>query len=481
MAIAATFWPARRAGRRVVLEDLLQRREASRNFERRWPGYVGLGLLAVVAVMELALVGEWFSAEVNRYLLAPGIALALVGSVLTIPLVLKPLMHFAALVLKPLLGLEGSLALRQLERQPTRTALTVGVLFIAVVVSIGFGQSLRNNIRDIYRWCDHNVGHDFFVRGIMPDTTTVMTAASIPEDVADKLAKLDGVDYVTKTSFVLTRVQARPVVAIPISLSPDRPLPYSLGEGGEADTRERLRKGEVVLGAALAQRLGVGVGDKVTLGSESVRVAGTTTEYTVGGMTVYLDWNKGKDLFHMRGAHVFSIMAVKGAAPALAERLRSFCNENGLMLQSKAEFRNAVDDAMGGVVGFFRMLVLLVFVVASLGVVNTLTMNVLEQTRTVGILRAVAMKRGQVRKMIFAQALALGIASMVPGVALGIGLAFLMNLAIRSVLGHAIEFHIDITFVLGCFLAALLIAVLAAFFPARRAARLQVIAALQYE
>jgi putative ABC transport system permease protein len=106
---------------------------------------------------------------------------------------------------------------------------------------------------------------------------------------------------------------------------------------------------------------------------------------------------------------------------------------------------------------------------------------VLEQTKAVGILRAVAMKRGQVRKMILGQALALGVISMVPGAGFGIGLAYLMNLATRAILGHRVQFHIDTSFIIGCFVMALVIAMLSAFFPARRAARLQVIEALQYE
>jgi putative ABC transport system permease protein len=484
MALIATYWPARRAGRRVVLEDLLQKREVSGEARRRWPAYLGLGLVAVMLALEAALISEWFTPAMNRSLLAPGLAVGLVGCVLAIPLVLRPLMHLTAIILKPLLGLEGRIALRQLERQPTRTALTVGVLFIAVVVSIGFGLSLRNNIGDIYRWCDQNVGYDFMVRGIMPDTTTIMTAAAIPEDLADQFTAMNGVERVTKIRFVPARIQGCQVIAIPLSLSRNSPLPLSV-HADKDEIASHFRQGEVILGSALAQRLSVGDGGSVRIesrnGPRSLRIAGTTTEYTVGGMVVYMDWEKGKELFDFRGAHVLAIAARKEATPSLAGSLQSFCDKNGLRLQSNAEFRKAVDEAMGGVVGFFWMLVVLVFVVASLGVVNTLTMNVWEQTRTVGILRAVAMTRSQVRKMILGQALALGVISMVPGAGLGIGLAFLMNLATKAVLGHRVQFHIDIPFVSACFVMALLIAMLAAFFPARRAARLQVIEALQYE
>jgi putative ABC transport system permease protein len=485
MAIAATYWPARRAGRRALLQDLLQKREVAGERKRHWLAYLGVALVVSMLMFEMALVANWFPPSLIPSLLAPMLAIGLVGCVLAIPLVLTPFIRLAEFLLNRVLGVEGQIALRQLGRQRARTSLTVGVLFIAVVVSIGFGQSLQNNIHDLHRWREHNVGYDFMIRGIMPDTTTIMTAAAIPENLADRIAELGGIERVTKVSFVLARLEGRQIIALPLSISPTAALPFALEAGDPEDVRTRLLQGEIILGTALSQRLGIKVGDFVTVesrqGPRRLRVAGTTTEYTVGGMAAYLDWNTGKDLFALRGVHVFGIAAHNAGDAGLADRLQAFCNQNGLRLQSQAEFRKVLDDAVSAVLGSIWMLIVLVFVVASLGVVNTLTMNVLEQTRAIGILRAVAMKRGQVRKMILAQALALGIISMVPGALIGIGLAYLMKLATSVVLGHSVQFHLDLSLVLGCFGVGLVIAILAGLLPARRAARLQVIQALQYE
>src|SRR5205085_10491681 len=116
-----------------------------------------------------------------------------------------------------------------------------------------------------------------------------------------------------------------------------------------------------------------------------------------------------------------------------------------------------------------------------LGIVNTLTMNVLEQTRELGILRAVGMKRGQVIRMIVAQAFTLGVVGILPGVGMGLVLAYLMNVATYPLTGQPVPFRIDAGHVIGCFVAAILIALGAAVLPARRAARLRVVEALRYE
>ncbi|HLJ95638.1 MAG TPA: FtsX-like permease family protein [Gemmataceae bacterium] len=485
MTLVAICVPARRAARRAPLEDLLQKAETLVERSWRWPRYLGLLFVAAMLILTVGILCEWFPPEAAPSLLVPAISLFLIGSVLAIPLVLRPLLIFSALFLKPFLGVEGRLAFRQLERRPTRTALTVGVLLIGIVVGISSGQSLLNNVRDIYTWYERNLYWDFVVRGVVPDTTLVTTVVPLPEALAEQLAAVDGVEHVAKVSFVIARVPGRQIVAMPCTIDPKRRLPFVLTTGDPSRAAEKLLQGEVVLGTPLAQRLGLKAGDELTIqtrhGPRPLRIAGTTSEYTVGGMALYMEWNKGKELFDIPGVHVFPVTAKPGAAAAVATGLRQFCQDHGLRLQSNAEFRESIEQAVAGVVGFYWMLLALVSVVAALGIVNTLTMNVLEQTRELGILRAVAFTRGQVRKMILAQALALGITSLVPGTGLGIGLAYLMNLATHPVLGQRVAFRFDGWYVGLCLMVTLVFALLAAFFPARRAARLRIIQALQYE
>ena len=75
---------------------------------------------------------------------------------------------------------------------------------------------------------------------------------------------------------------------------------------------------------------------------------------------------------------------------------------------------------ISGAIASAWVLLGLVFVVASLGITNCVTMNVLEQTRELGVLRAVTLKRRQVCRMILAQALAIAVTSTLPGAVLGV-------------------------------------------------------------
>ena len=140
-----------------------------------------------------------------------------------------------------------------------------------------------------------------------------------------------------------------------------------------------------------------------------------------------------------------------------------------------------IDNMMAAVVGCFWFLLVLVFVVAAFGVVNTLTMNVIEQTRELGLLRIVAMTRNQVRKLIVSQAALLATIGLVPGVLAGLALAWFMNLAMETLAGRPIDFDLHPVVILSCFCVAFCIVLLAAWFPANRAAKLKLAEALQYQ
>ena len=79
------------------------------------------------------------------------------------------------------------------------------------------------------------------------------------------------------------------------------------------------------------------------------------------------------------------------------------------------------------------------------------------------------------------QALAVGVISLAPGAVVGIAVAYLLNQGSNATSGGNVDFRVDPALVVGSFVVALAIAVLAAYLPARRAARLRIVEALQYE
>ncbi len=168
-------------------------------------------------------------------------------------------------------------------------------------------------------------------------------------------------------------------------------------------------------------------------------------------------------------------------AAAGADALAGYARERRLLLQSNADLRRTVDGMLAGVLGLLQGLLILVFAVASLGVVNTLTMNVLEQTRELGLLRAIAMTRRQVRRFVGAQAFVFAAVSIPPGVVGGILLALLFDVAVAALAGIRAPFHLDVGLVVFCTVLAAVTAATAAVVSARRAGRIRIFEALAYE
>jgi putative ABC transport system permease protein len=108
-------------------------------------------------------------------------------------------------------------------------------------------------------------------------------------------------------------------------------------------------------------------------------------------------------------------------------------------------------------------------------------MNVLEQTREIGLLRIIGMTPGQVRKLVFCESLLLGILGALMGTLGGVTTAVVIHFCNEPVLGRAIPFSMPLWLLLANAGGCLLIALLAAWRPGRWAARLNVLSAIAYE
>ncbi len=479
-SLLSAYVPARWAARVPPLEGLSGEAREDRGRRRRWPSYLGVTFLVLV----LAILAGLRAHALDEDVTALAMVLLLVGLVLLIPPALAPLTWLAARLLGPFLGTEGRIAFRQLNRHPTRTALTVGVLFVAVTIGIGMGSALVNNISDTGDWYERTIVGDYFVRGALPEIGTNLTATMSPE-VGAEIAAIEGVRAVDAIRFLPGTIEDESVVILARSFELPDSLPLDLEEGESAEVLEGLRRGGIVLGTALAGRLGLGVGDQVTAataqGPVELTVEGTATEYTAGGSAAYVSWDTGERLFGLDGSDVYLVHAEEGALEAVGQQLEELTQERGLLLQSFAEFRTFLDEMVAGVMAFLWVLLAVVFVIASLGIVNTLSVSVLEQTRELGLLRAVALTRRQVRKTVLSQALAIALVSLVPGAVVGIAVAILLNVVTGAVIGQPVDLSVNPIVVISALVVGFVAAVVSAYLPARRAARLEIVKALQYE
>jgi putative ABC transport system permease protein len=138
-----------------------------------------------------------------------------------------------------------------------------------------------------------------------------------------------------------------------------------------------------------------------------------------------------------------------------------------------------IDNQISGlksILNIFYVLLALSVIVSLFGIVNTLVLTVFERTREIGMLRAIGMTRRQVRRMIRHESVITSLIGGALGIALGIVLGGLLAYRVDFIL-----FSIPVASVVVFALAAIVVGIVAAIFPARRASRLNVLQALQYE
>ncbi|NUQ62054.1 MAG: FtsX-like permease family protein [Pirellulales bacterium] len=480
LSLVGAAVPARRASRLTPLEALGA--VAPDDMEGVSYKSIAAGLLItlVSAGLLTGVMAGWLPAGFGP---VPGVFL-LVGLVFLLPLGLDRLAHWVALPLRPLLGAETRLAERQVLRHRARSTLTIGVLFLAASTGIGLGNAILDNVQDVRDWYHQTVAADFFIRAMMPDMATGLSA-DLPEELGDEIRQVPGITNIDTARFVQAKAAGQSVVIIVREFTDPERMYFDLEKGDPQEVRRRLHEGGVVIATVLAQRAGLGAGDAISIetreGTRTLRIAGLADEYLVGGLAVYMQRDVARRLLGVSGVDAYIIQADQGRLADVKQRLQSLAEKHGALLHSLSDIRRMIDGMVDRIEGALWGVLVLGFIVAAIGVVNTLTMNVLEQTRELGLLRIVAMTRRQVRRTILLQAVMMGAIGLVPGTLAGVCVAYLVYLATAPVTGHTVEFIFRPTMLAGSLMVAIGIVIAAAWIPAARAARLNASEALHYQ
>lgn len=488
MALVGAWLPAMLAGRISPLEGM--NRIVPPPSRRLHDWFLAVGSVLAVGGMGVILGSIFGRLPIDGATYAA--PLFLIGVVCLDSVVLTPQAALVARLLAPLARVEAKLALKQVLRHHTRSALTVGVLFIAGSTGIGMANSILDCVRDVEEWYEQAIVGDYFVRAMMPDMATG-TSADLPEELGEELRRVPHLESLDGAAFVEAKVRPRgqaaddelTVIVIARDYAADHKPAFDLIAGDPGKIASQLRQGQVVIGSVLAQKLGLKVGDRLPLetseGVQEVPICGIANEYMVGGLAVHMTRALAARWLDVRGVDGYILKVQPGYREQVRPMLEAIARKYDVVLLSHSDIRSTVDQLVGGAQWSLWALVWMGFLVASFGVVNTLTMNVLEQTRELGLLRIVAMTRTQVRRTILLQALILGSVGLPPGILVGVGVAYVLNLAMMPSFGHPVEFHVYPGLLAMTAVAALAIVLAAAALPARRAARINVVEALHYE
>jgi putative ABC transport system permease protein len=480
ISLLAAFLPARWASRTSPVESMRPISSEHADDGSRAMVRVGMALIVLGALGR----GWTLVADTPTWIAIGSGLMIQVGLILIIPALMPLLLRVAVSIVGRFWSVESRIAVGQLRSWRARTALTIGVVNVVLSTGIGLGNTILCNISDVQTWLQHTLSADFFVYAAEGDLVTG-TSTDMPEEIRQQIAKIDGVELVDPVRYVRSAANGKSALVVTRDFELYRQLPFDIQQGDPDAIARGLKRGDVVLGSVLARRIGLKAGDELELNTEQgpkqLRVAGIVTDYQVGGMVLYMDRHAAQRIMAVEGADMFLVKARQGTLSQVEGALNGFCQRHGLLLQSFAGVVQSVDRLIGGAVAGLWVILWLETIVAAIGIANTLTMNVLQQTREIGLLRIVGMTRSQVRKTIFSQALLIGLSAICLGLPGGLLVAWLMNHSAQTITGNAAEFVIHGWLFAGAAVMTMAIVFLSAWLPAERAVGLRPAEALAYE
>jgi putative ABC transport system permease protein len=403
-------------------------------------------------------------------------ALAMFRGVVSLsPVLSRPIIGGVGRLLPRIWGTSGRLARENALRNPRRTAATASALMIGIALTTTMSIMAASITTSVTAIIDRSIGADFIV--------TAKNFAPVPGTVAGAIAKVPGVGAVTSFRFGTMKVSgAQTQVQGVTPGTVDETLRLKM-LSGRADALARA--GEVLVDKQTAKDKHLHVGSDLPVtfaltGPRTLKVGGVydanaiAGKYMIGLATYDQNFRNRLDI----------VVAVKAASTdqlanvraALAQTLKA---TPSLELRDQSEFKQNQKRQINQVLSFVLALLVLSIVIAWLGIVNTLALSVFERTREIGLLRAVGMATRQVRRMIRLEAVVIATFGALLGVVLGLGYGAALVQALKS------QGITDTAVPVGQLIAYLVVGVIAgitaAWWPARRASRLNVLNAIATE
>lgn len=470
--------PALSAARVTPLDAL--RPMVTAAFERaaRRRSIVG-AVLVILAVLALA--------SGNTSLAGLGTILFLAGLVLLTPALVLPLARTFGRLLRPVYAREGRIAEGNLARQPNRAAITASVLMIGLAASLAMAGVITSISDGFFRYLDRSLGSDLL---IMPSSLLLSggNVGAAPE-LARQIEDTPGISGVTSLRLALSRINGGSIQVIgvdPQTYPQLSGLTFSSGDPDEAFAALDRERAVIVNGITAAQgriKLGQTLSLQTSEGAQDYRVMGIANDYLNAKLaTVYASQaNLERDFHQTTDLLIMANLEAGASAPAVRQTVADItAHYPAFTLVDFESFREMQKEFFGQATQMLYVMIVVLAVPALLAMINTLVINVIERTREIGVLRAVGSTRRQVGRLIRAESLLLAAIGTAFGILAGLWLGYVLVKALNSV-GFTLSYFFPWAGILLVLAAGLLVGVLAASLPARRAARLNIITALRYE
>ena len=477
VTLLSALVPALRATRVPPMAALQESAQLPPSRFARFAPIMG-GVVAVLGAL-LIVAGMYGpgSTMIRLATIAFGAILVFVAVAMLSRFVVRPLVGVLGWPLQKLAPVSGRLARDNSRRNPGRTALTAAALMIglAVVVFVAvLAQGLKSSFIDSF---DKTVRADYIV--------SAKNFMTIPSDTVLQVAKVPSVE--TAVSLDAQQVQVKggslPVIYGVDPFAIERVWSFDWLEGSDAVLPQLGTSGAIVE-EQTASSLGVGMGDTIPVTTvegkrATLKVIGVYRDpMMLNGITVS---TTGYDaLFPKSQAFMVAAKATPGSDIGSTQKAieAALADTPTAQVQTTAEYKKTTVGLVNQILTLVYGLLALSVIISLFGIVNTLVLAVFERTREIGLTRAIGMSRRQVRATVRYESVITSIIGATLGIVVGILFAWVV---VTKFAGQGVTFSIPGGQLIVFVILAVIVGVIAAILPARRAARIDILEAIHYE
>jgi putative ABC transport system permease protein len=477
IAVLASLRPAFRATR---IEPIAAVREGAVMPKSRFARYAlpasATLIAAAVALFSYGVFADGIEIKLRLVALVVGVLLLFVGVAMVASRVVRPLAYLLGAPGARFGGTAGSLARANTVRNPARTASTaaavmIGLALITFVAVIGQGvrSSFTSSVEELW------VADYAITAGDNPLTNKAAAAAQ----------KAPGVEVVSEIRTAKATLAGKSIGVNGVDANLTKVVNMKWSSGSSSVPAELGRDGAFVK-ERYADDHSLRIGSPLSVTTP----IGTTLRLHVDGVfdeprggSPFQDVAISKSTFDdsfARHDNQYTLLNIRGGTTDentanLEQAVAAFPDAE---IETQDEFKDGQLSGLKRILNILYVLLGLSVVVSLFGVINTLVLSVFERTREIGMLRAVGMTRRQVRRMVRHESIVTALIGAALGLGIGIFLAGLTSLALS---GYGVVFAMPYRALAAFVAIAILAGMLAAILPARRASKLNVLEALQYE
>ncbi|MFF2194736.1 ABC transporter permease [Streptomyces sp. NPDC058157] len=434
-----------------------------------------LGSLISLAGIGVVFLGVSMGGD-GRTVIGGGAGLMLIGMIVLLPLLSRPVIGAVRPLLAKVFGVPGKLAAQNAVRNPRRTAVTAASLAIGLtlvttlsVLGVTMGAAVDRMSTDKLK-ADYKVSMAGGIGGL--DKSVAETLAKAPGikavspqadgyfKVGDSFRSVSGVNPATIGELLNIDVTSGSLA--------------SLGKGEVAVAESTAKKQNLTAGSTLQVRFEDGQQGSLKIGAVYKDLEGLLSPYVMDNKVL----SAHTDQQYVREVYV---NATAGDSKAGQQAVIDALGKNPAMtVATQQDMRNEMGGIINTMLNIMYGLLGMALIISVLGVVNTLAMSVFERTQEIGMLRAIGLDRARVKNMIRLESVVISLF----GAVLGMGIGLFLAWAVGSTLTKSVpNYELVLPYGrLGVFLLlAAVVGVLAAMWPARSAARLNMLTAIKTE